>query len=199
MLANGIAGILTKPVRSTLLQDSITRILFERQSFPKTYERPKVNIAQPNPTLQETVKKHTPTKPFSEKLDLIVAEDNETNQIYIKYVLEELGLTFKIVPDGRGAVDQWMSHKPKAILMDVSMPNMNGYEATQKIRKLELQNGLERTPIIAITAHTLKGDKDKCLEAGMDDYISKPISIESLKSRLTHWRLLSAETTQKSA
>jgi len=91
----------------------------------------------------------------SQQLDVLVAEDNETNQIYIKYLLDELGLSFKIVSNGRHAVDKWKSENPKVILMDISMPEMNGYEATQAIRDLEQQSGKTPTPIIAVTAHTL--------------------------------------------
>ena len=195
--ANGIAGVLAKPVRSSLLLDSITRIIFEHRGLSKSIDKVKIDISRGSNTVAATQRLSQKIKPSSNTLDLIVAEDNETNQIYIKYVLEELDLSFKIVPDGRGAVDRWVSNKPKAILMDVSMPNMNGYEATQKIRELEKQNGQDRTPIIAITAHTLKGDKEKCLEAGMDDYVSKPISIESLRKRLVHWGLSPSETVQQ--
>ena len=73
--------------------------------------------------------------------------------------------------------------------MDISMPELNGYEATQKIRKLEAKNGRERTPIIAVTAHSLKGDEKRCLDAGMDDYISKPVSIAGLQTMLVKWNI----------
>lgn len=73
--------------------------------------------------------------------------------------------------------------------MDISMPELNGYEATQKIRELEAKNGQERTPIIAVTAHTLTGDEERCLDAGMDDYISKPVSIAGLQAMLAKWNL----------
>ena len=120
-------------------------------------------------------------------LDVLIAEDNETNQIYIKYLMEQLGVSFKIVPNGRAAVDYWRSESPSIILMDVSMPEMNGYEATKAIRSAEKTRGLPRTPIVALTAHTLKGDEEKCLEAGMDDFASKPISIIGLKSKIAKW------------
>ena len=71
--------------------------------------------------------------------------------------------------------------------MDVSMPEMNGYEATKAIRAAEKKRGSARTPIIALTAHTLRGDDDLCYEAGMDDFASKPISIVGLKSKIAKW------------
>ncbi len=105
----------------------------------------------------------------------------------MKYIMEQLGLSFKIVPNGRAALDYWRSESPRLILMDISMPDMNGYEATRAIRKDEAKFGRGRTPIIAVTAHTLQGDEQLCLDAGMDDYISKPVSIAGLESILTRW------------
>jgi len=121
---------------------------------------------------------------------VLVAEDNETNQIYVKYLLDELGVNFKIVSNGRLALDKWKSDSPKLILMDISMPEMNGYEATQAIRALEQKTGQARTPIIAVTAHTLRGDEERCLEAGMDDYLSKPISVQRLTDTFIKWGII---------
>ena len=101
--------------------------------------------------------------------------------------MEELGLSFKIVPTGRAAVDYWRSEKPAIILMDVSMPDMNGYEATKVIREDEMKFKKTRTPIIAVTAHTLAGDEELCLQAGMDDYLSKPVSIAGLQAKISQW------------
>ena len=77
--------------------------------------------------------------------------------------------------------------KPKLILMDVSMPEMNGKEATGKIREFETENGVKRVPIIGVTAHALKGDMESCFEAGMDDYLSKPVSPGKLLEKIEHW------------
>ena len=83
--------------------------------------------------------------------------------------------------------------------MDISMPEMNGYEATEAIRALEEKRQLPRTPIIAVTAHSLKGDKQKCLDNDMDDYLSKPLSITSLKDCLAKWGVLQAGLDQSAA
>ena len=101
--------------------------------------------------------------------------------------MEELGLSFKIVPTGRAAVDYWRSEEPLVILMDISMPEMNGYDATRVIREDELKFNKAHTPIIAVTAHTLSDDEERCRKAGMDDYISKPVSIEGLKDKIERW------------
>ena len=101
--------------------------------------------------------------------------------------METLGLSFKIVPNGRAAVDYWRSENPSVILMDISMPVMNGYEATRLIREDELKFGKPYTPIIAVTAHTLSGDEQRCRDAGMDDYLSKPVSINATRAKIEQW------------
>ena len=107
--------------------------------------------------------------------------------MFIKYIMEDMGLSFKIVSTGRLAVDKWKLLNPKIILMDISMPDWNGYEATKAIRELELKLERPRTPIVAVTAHALKGDKQSCLDNDMDDYITKPIAIDGLKEMLAKW------------
>ena len=107
--------------------------------------------------------------------------------MFIKYIMEDMGLSFKIVSTGRLAVDKWKLLNPKIILMDISMPDWNGYEATKAIRELELKLERPRTPIVAVTAHALKEDKQSCLDNDMDDYITKPIAIDGLKEMLAKW------------
>ena len=189
LLRNGIAGVLTKPARSSLLLNTITTILYKAQGVSSNIVKTQVDISQKKTAPLSRALPSPISLDVSDKLDVLVAEDNETNQIYIRYILEQMGLTFKIVPNGRAAVDRWSSDNPSVILMDISMPELNGYEATQKIRELEAKNGQERTPIIAVTAHTLTGDEERCLDAGMDDYISKPVSIAGLQAMLAKWNL----------
>ena len=197
--SEGLASVLTKPARASLLLDTITKCLFDSQkrSRADAAKRPENRMSSapdvlPSPRRKVARGIERRAVPRAEQrsesgLDVLIAEDNETNQIYIKYLMEQLGVSFKIVPNGRAAVDYWRSEKPSIILMDVSMPEMNGYEATQAIRSAEKTRGLPRTPIVALTAHTLKGDEEKCLEAGMDDFASKPISIVGLKSKIAKW------------
>ncbi len=129
-----------------------------------------------------------------EGLDILVAEDNETNQNYIEYILDDVDVEFAIVDDGLAAVEAWRTQSPRIILMDISMPEMNGHEATIRIRELEAELGRDRTPIIALTAHTLKGDKEKCLEVGMDDYMSKPVSVQNVRDMLEKWEITPGES-----
>jgi CheY-like chemotaxis protein len=119
-------------------------------------------------------------------LDVLVAEDNEINQQVILMTLEMTGLSFRIVGNGSAAVSVWRSLHPRVILMDISMPVMNGWEATKMIRDEEKVTG-ERVAILALTAHALQGDRERCLEAGMDDYVQKPVTPDLLITKLRDW------------
>jgi signal transduction histidine kinase/DNA-binding response OmpR family regulator len=114
---------------------------------------------------------------------ILVAEDNEVNQFVVMQILESINLPHDIVANGRLVVESWKQRKPSLILMDVSMPEMNGLIATQKIREMEQGTGLH-TPIIGLTAHALKGDEERCLDAGMDAYLTKPVSAEKLENMI---------------
>ena len=130
-------------------------------------------------------KKHIPsqTKDLSDKHILLV-EDNESNQAFMKVILNKMGIKFDIANDGAIAVNMFKLHKYDAILMDENMPNMNGIEATKNILEDEKKNNLQHTPIIALTANALKGDKEKFLEAGMDEYLTKPLDRKKLSEVL---------------
>lgn len=110
---------------------------------------------------------------------ILVAEDQIINQKIIKQFLERGGYNVTIVGTGRLAYESMQKYSYNAILMDIQMPDMDGYEATRKIRKLEMKTG-SHIPIIAMTAHAMKGDKEKCLAAGMDQYLTKPIDPKNL-------------------
>ena len=101
-------------------------------------------------------------------------------------ILGETGYGFEIVGNGRKALDAFGRLNPCMILMDVSMPEMNGLEATAAIRRLEEETGTH-VPIVGVTAHALKGDRERCLEAGMDDYLPKPISPRALLEKVERW------------
>ena len=122
----------------------------------------------------------------AEHVDIIVCEDNDVNQIVFTQVLRATGYTFRIANNGREGVEFYEKCQPQLMLMDVSMPEMNGIEATAAIRELEADSG-RHTPIIAVTAHAIKGDREMCMEAGMDDYLSKPISPSKLEEKINTW------------
>jgi len=117
---------------------------------------------------------------------ILIAEDNEINQMVIEYTLLDAGYEFMVVENGKLAVQQFQSIRPDLVLMDVSMPEMNGMEATAAIREIERETGGHVT-IVALTAHALHGDREKFIAAGMDDYMPKPISPRVLTGKLEHW------------
>ena len=115
---------------------------------------------------------------------VLLVEDNKTNQIFMKIIIEDLGLAYDIANDGLEAIDKFKYNNYDAILMDENMPNMNGIEATKQILDIEKKSSLEHTPIIALTANALKGAREAFLEAGMDEYLSKPLDANKLRKIL---------------
>ncbi|MCT7376580.1 hybrid sensor histidine kinase/response regulator [Chelativorans salis] len=189
LVAEGhIAAQLNKPARSSALLETIVAAMQAAQAGepgmapPRHVPRPRlVSTVEPAARPQRT------ERPSLAPLDVLVAEDNEVNQLVFSQVLDQLGLTYRIASNGKTAVKMHRALQPRIVLMDVSMPEMNGLEATAAIR--EAESGLDRrTPIIGITAHALTGDREKCLEAGMDDYLSKPISPQKLSAKIEQWR-----------
>ena len=115
----------------------------------------------------------------SRSLRILLAEDNPVNQKLAARLIEKWGHSVLTVGDGRQALDALQRRKFDVVLMDVEMPEMDGYEATAAIRAQEQRTGGHH-PIIAMTAHALKGDRERCLAAGMDGYVSKPIRANEL-------------------
>ncbi|MCP5242085.1 MAG: response regulator, partial [Burkholderiales bacterium] len=113
---------------------------------------------------------------------ILVAEDNEINQKVIKQQLILLGYAADIANDGREALGRWENTDYGLLLTDLHMPEMDGFELTQTVR--EMESGMKHTPIVALTANALKGEKEHCLDAGMDDYLSKPVQLEDLRITL---------------
>jgi PAS domain S-box-containing protein len=121
------------------------------------------------------------------ELRILVAEDNDINRRLAMFMLQKLGCQSDFASNGREAVEAWENVPYDVILMDCHMPVLDGYSATRKIRELEALPGhalRHRTQIIAMTANAMRGDREKCLEAGMDDYISKPVRMELLQAAL---------------
>ncbi len=182
----GIQANLTKPARSSMLLNTILQVLANKsaqEQARKTNQESQTSLFKTNTILGEPIQSVSPVK----GLDILVAEDNEVNQILFNQILEETKLGYKIVENGRLAFANYKIQQPRLILMDVSMPEMNGKEATQAIRQYEKANGLARTPIIGVTAHALNGDMESCLDAGMDDYLSKPVSPDKLVLKIEQW------------
>jgi signal transduction histidine kinase/DNA-binding response OmpR family regulator len=183
----GMAAYLTKPARSAVLFDTLVSVIQkgrQQQDQKLTLAPAPAAPAPVIPMAQKSADTIPAARP--KPVDILVAEDNEVNQLVFSQILDDLKLSYRIAANGRTALELYRALSPKLILMDVSMPEMNGFEATKAIRREE-SGRMTRTPIIGITAHALKGDREKCLDAGMDDYLSKPISPDRLAQKIATW------------
>ena len=167
-LPPGIQGRLLKPVKQSQLYNALLTAVSGSHNLTMTAEP-----APPRATLAPA------------SLRLLVVEDNNINRRLILLMLRKLGQEPAMVINGQEAVDHWAKFKPDVILMDCQLPVMDGYEATREIRRQEaLSPGDRPVHIIAVTANAMKGDREKCLEAGMNDCISKPIRMDLLAASL---------------
>ncbi len=187
MTEAGFAAYLVEPIRQSQLVDALVTVWGVRtQGVPAelvTYH-----------TLAESRSRATPSptatgQPIRGRV--LVAEDNVVNQKVAVRLLEKLGCRVDVAADGREVVHMLKMLPYDVVFMDCQMPNMDGYEATAEIRRRE---GVDRrTPIIAMTAHAMEGDREKCLAAGMDDYLSKPVKPEELRAVLERWIVRSGQ------
>ncbi|MFZ1813017.1 MAG: response regulator [Rhizobiaceae bacterium] len=185
----GIAAQLTKPARSSLLFDTLVQVLSNaRQGISQPVANALAALAQQSSQQSDEPENKQPEASTAthDAIDLLVAEDNAVNQIVMRQILEDAGVDFAIANNGLEAVVQYQNRKPAIILMDVSMPEMNGIDATREIRRYEQANG-GHVVIIGVTAHALNGDRERCLDAGMDDYLPKPVSPDRLMEKIDHW------------
>ncbi len=135
----------------------------------------------------------TPTQSVLTGKTILIAEDNKTNQLVLQTMLKSLEVEVITVENGEEALQSYISRPPDLILMDMAMPVLDGLDATRKIREFEKQNGIDRKPIIALTANAMTGDRDTCLDAGMDDYLSKPVIKSNLVATMEQWLDLAPE------
>ena len=158
-----------------------------------------VSLTLPNECSENSLSLSNPEKSanvdevpsFSGSKPVLIVEDNEVNQRLLASMLEKRGIAYAVARNGEEAVNQYRDGDFSLILMDCQMPILDGYQASQEIRSIEGTSACPlRVPIIALTAHALPGDREKCLAAGMDDYLSKPFSSAQLEKILTE-RLLS--------
>ena len=172
---------LTKPVRASQLMDAISASLYNHgiQGLQQTGAKLKAASAVPG--------EPKPSGPDKQKMDILVAEDNVVNQMVIKTMLQGLDATVRLADNGRLAVEAFKAQTPDIIIMDVSMPEMDGLQATRRIRALELDAGDSRVPIIAATAHVMEQDQRRCMESGMDAVITKPIKQALLMDMINNW------------
>jgi CheY-like chemotaxis protein len=177
--AQDFVGVLTKPIRQSQLRAWLAAILGQPAgpSAPAT-----VPTADPEPSAETVVPR------------ILVAEDNIVNQRVVVRMLERLGYAADVVANGVEAVAAVARFPYAAILMDCQMPEMDGYEATEAIRSHErgAAGPGRRVPIIALTANALAADRERCLLAGMDEYLAKPIRPDALVGALDRWATTSS-------
>ncbi len=169
----GINGYFNKPIKQSDLYDGIVSVLGGAGKSNKARQKEKL------------VTRHTIKETKKYEARILLAEDNMINQKVAIHLLNKFGYRTDAVGNGREAVEALKTIPYSLILMDVQMPEMDGFEATQKIR--ELNNDRKDTPIIAMTANAMKGDRERCLDAGMNDYIPKPVKPENLLAVITAW------------
>jgi CheY-like chemotaxis protein len=153
-------------------------------SLPLT-QREKINGEDISNDLKQKIADRLSTLISDERKALIV-DDYAGNLVILGYMVEEIGLLYDVAHNGQEAIDMWRTNHYDIILIDVQMPIKDGLTAVEEIRSLEKLNNLVKTPIIGMTAHALVQDKNKCIQAGMDDYISKPIDSIVLKQKILH-------------
>ncbi|QQS55705.1 MAG: response regulator [Candidatus Competibacteraceae bacterium] len=170
----GFVGYFTKPVRQSHLHECLAMI---RSRVTQARER----------TADQMITRHLITEVTRRRVRILLAEDNVINQRVALAILKKLGYRADAVANGKEAIAALRDIPYDLVLMDCQMPEMDGYEATRSIRAP--QSGVLRptVPIVAMTANAMKGDREKCLEAGMDDYISKPVQPRDLADMLERW------------
>lgn len=171
MVEAGYEAYLTKPVRADVLADALRTM-----------------IGRPAPTAHapaSLITRHTLEEQQHHHASILVVEDNVVNQLVATRLLKKLGYSCDVVTTGLGAVEACARHAYDVVLMDCHMPEMDGYAATRAIRAAEGE--ARHTPIVALTASAMEDDRARCLAAGMDDYLTKPVTLETLKNTLRRY------------
>jgi CheY-like chemotaxis protein len=168
-----VDAVLSGPIRASELFDALATVVAQT---------PVTGMAAPN--VETAPYPRAGTSTTSATATILVAEDSAINQQVVCGMLERLGYRYEVVANGREALAATLGGSFAAVLMDCEMPEMDGYSATGEIRRREAGH---RTPVIAMTASAMAGDRERCLAAGMDDYIAKPVRYQELAAMLERW------------
>ena len=185
----GCSGYLVKPARASVLQEAVLTLwsaIVESRPLARMVTRHTVAEAR---IQTQQLQRHPQLEPIELLASrILVAEDNLVNQKLAKRLLEKAGCAVDLASNGLEAVRLWERFPYDLIFMDCQMPEMDGYEATAEIRRLEQEQPMRpHTPIVALTANAMSGDREKCLNVGMDDFLSKPFPFDSLDRLLRRW------------
>ena len=201
----GIDSYLVKPVRARRLYDTLVRVLSRRTgdaglamaSAPDPASRLRPEPGPPSAPLDITATVHG-GEHMPEKTDVLVAEDFQLNRDVVRLMLQTTSFNPVFAENGQAAVDMFTAQPDRfpVVVMDVSMPVMDGYQATRAIRAWEAQQGRAPVPVVALTGHAMKADQQECLEAGMDDVLTKPVKQGELMEKLERYsgRVVEADT-----
>jgi CheY-like chemotaxis protein/HPt (histidine-containing phosphotransfer) domain-containing protein len=192
----GFSGYLNKPVRQSQLHDCIAIVLGRAGQTSEVFKTPDVFTAP-----QSLVTRHTVAEYAQMGGRILLVEDNIINQKVAQGILAQLGYRADVAANGLEALQALEMIDYDLVLMDCLMPEMDGFEATVMIRSPDSKVLNRNVPIIAMTANAMKGDREKCLESGMNDYLSKPVKIDELAEMLGKWlaRGTDKETTASEA
>lgn len=174
----GFSAFLCKPVQQDLLIDTLEALYRAKKNGKAAPFLTAASFSEPHPVPDQAA------LPFSGR-HILVTDDNIVNVAVVVHMLEKLGCKTDVASNGLKAVAMHGAQRYDLILMDCQMPELDGYQATARIRAQEAAR--DRTPVIALTAHALQGEREKCLAAGMDDYLSKPIRPAALQEMLSRW------------
>jgi signal transduction histidine kinase/CheY-like chemotaxis protein/HPt (histidine-containing phosphotransfer) domain-containing protein len=176
----GVTEFLTKPVRQSRLYDAIASAMYHSPGAQQARRRERENAEQ------EAARMATSGNPAEGAL-ILVAEDHEVNRILMEKLLGKRGHRTVAAATGVEAVRMAVEGGVDLVFMDCQMPELDGYAATQRIREHEVVSAAGRLPIVAMTAHAMAGDREKCLAAGMDDYVAKPLRPDEVDAMLARW------------
>jgi len=204
----GFAGSLVKPVRNTALHQIICSVFASEsaddvQTTGPSADNELATSASDNQTPEKTSDTGSSVSQANDSendsmpsavaaasapmIDVLVVEDNPMNQMVVSGFLLKYNVEIRFADNGKLGVEAYQEKTPDLILMDVSMPVMNGLDATGEIRTYEEAQGMPRCPIIALTANAMQGDRELCMQAGMDDFLTKPVLSKNVQNMLAKW------------
>lgn len=175
----GVNGFLSKQLRDQYLRTTIHQVFSDKRTNTQRLVTRFTIQGQEAPSVDEVVS--------DAAINVLLVEDNIVNQTLAARMLEKAGCTVDVANNGEEAIARWLEKNYQMIFMDCMMPVMDGYEATREIRRREADAGLSRTPIIALTANAMEGERERCQEAGMDKFITKPVKAKQLSSVVEHY------------